>query len=90
MQKRHILTEALQCSFHDNPEQDPLPSGPDADKELHRKWDTDWGFSGVSTFAHLKHVRCLSERDVPFDIGVIGAPFDTAVTYRPGQFCFHK
>lgn len=30
-------------SFHDNPEQDPLPSGPDADEELHRKWDTDVG-----------------------------------------------
>ncbi|KAI4117869.1 MAG: hypothetical protein LQ345_001987 [Seirophora villosa] len=72
------------ASFYDNPEQDPLPSGPDAAEELHRKWDTDWGFSGLSTFAHLKHVRCLSERDVPFDIGLIGAPFDTAVTYRPG------
>ena len=38
------------------------------------------------TFAHLKHVKCLSNRDVPFDIGIVGAPFDTAVTYRPGRF----
>lgn len=43
-----------------------------------------WAFSGISTFAHLKHVKCLSNRAIPFDIGVIGAPFDTAVTYRPG------
>ena len=36
----------LQCrahSFYDNPEQYPLPSGPDADDELHRKWDHEVG-----------------------------------------------
>lgn len=36
----------LQCnasSFYDNPEQDPLPSGPGADDELHRKWDAEVG-----------------------------------------------
>ena len=48
------------------------------------RFKPQWGFSGVSTFAHLKHVKCLSERDIPFDIGVIGVPFDTAVSYRPG------
>lgn len=72
-------------SFYDNPEQDPLPpTGPDSTEELHRKWDFEWGFSGISTFAHLRHIKCLSERDTPFDIGIIGAPFDTAVSYRPG------
>ncbi|KAL2036512.1 hypothetical protein N7G274_010742 [Stereocaulon virgatum] len=71
-------------SFYDNPEQDPLPPGPDSAEELHKKWDHEWSFSGISTFAHLKHVKCLSDRDTPFDIGIIGAPFDTAVTYRPG------
>ncbi|KAK0511635.1 hypothetical protein JMJ35_006208 [Cladonia borealis] len=75
----------LSSSFYDNPEQDPLPPpGSDSTEELHRKWDFEWGFSGISTFAHLKHVKCLSERDTPFDIGIIGAPFDTAVSYRPG------
>jgi hypothetical protein len=39
----------------------------------------------VSTFAHLKHVRCLTTPYEPFDIGIIGAPFDTAVSYRPGM-----
>lgn len=43
-----------------------------------------WAFSGISTFAHLKHVKCLSEPNHPYDIGVIGVPFDTAVSYRPG------
>lgn len=72
-------------SFYDNPEQDPSPpTGPDSTEELHRKWDFEWGFSGISTFAHLRHIKCLSERDTPFDIGIIGAPFDTAVSYRPG------
>ena len=43
-----------------------------------------WAFSGISTFAHLPHVRCLTAPDEKFDIAVIGAPFDTAVSYRPG------
>ncbi|KAF2145409.1 uncharacterized protein K452DRAFT_264404 [Aplosporella prunicola CBS 121167] len=51
---------------------------------LEQKWGTDWGFSGVSTFAHLPHVRCLTNPQTAFDIAVIGAPFDTAVSYRPG------
>lgn len=40
-----VLCLLLQChgSFYDNPEQDPLPSGPDADEELHRKWDHEVG-----------------------------------------------
>ncbi|KKY24048.1 putative mitochondrial precursor [Diplodia seriata] len=53
-------------------------------KVLEQKWGTDWGFSGISTFAHLPHVKCLTDPEVDFDIGIIGAPFDTAVSYRPG------
>lgn len=45
---------------------------------------SQWGFSGISTFAHLEHVRCLTNPDSPYDIGVLGVPFDTAVSYRPG------
>ncbi|GAM82116.1 hypothetical protein ANO11243_000950 [Dothideomycetidae sp. 11243] len=52
--------------------------------ELERKWGTDWAFSGISTFAHLPHVKCLTDPSKQYDIGIIGAPFDTAVTYRPG------
>lgn len=30
-------------------------------------------------------MKCLTNPEVPFDIGIIGAPFDTAVSYRPGD-----
>ncbi|KAF2438003.1 Arginase/deacetylase [Karstenula rhodostoma CBS 690.94] len=52
--------------------------------ELERKWGEDWAFSGIATFAHVQHVKCLTEPNEPVDIGIIGAPFDTAVSYRPG------
>ncbi|KAK3375282.1 ureohydrolase [Podospora didyma] len=52
--------------------------------ELERKWGFEWGFGGIGTFAHLKHVKCLTTPNELFDIGIIGAPFDTATSYRPG------
>lgn len=52
--------------------------------ELQHKWGTDWPFSGISTFAHLETEKCLIDPAVEFDIAVIGVPFDTAVSYRPG------
>ncbi|KAK3322484.1 arginase family-domain-containing protein [Apodospora peruviana] len=52
--------------------------------ELERKWGFEWSFSGISSFAHLKHVKCLTTPSELFDIGIIGVPFDTAVSYRPG------
>ncbi|OKL61589.1 putative agmatinase 2 [Talaromyces atroroseus] len=52
--------------------------------ELLMKWEQEWSFSGVSTFAHMKPVKCLVEPDARYDIAIIGAPFDTAVSYRPG------
>lgn len=44
-----------------------------------------WAFSGISTFAHLPHVRCLTTPEEQYDVAVIGVPFDTTVSYRPGQ-----
>ncbi|KAI9510160.1 agmatinase [Russula earlei] len=42
-------------------------------------------FSGITTFARLPWVQCLTrEKDVPFDIAFLGAPFDTGTSYRPG------
>ncbi|TKA79366.1 hypothetical protein B0A55_02850 [Friedmanniomyces simplex] len=52
--------------------------------DLDAKWGTDWGFSGISTFAHLPHTRCLQHPETEYDIAILGAPFDTAVSYRPG------
>ena len=31
-------------------------------------------------------MKCLTAPDVEFDIGIVGVPFDTAVSYRPGEF----
>lgn len=44
-----------------------------------------WSFTGIASFAHLKPVKCLIEPSERYDIAVIGAPFDTAVSYRPGM-----
>jgi hypothetical protein len=46
-------------------------------------------FAGITTFAHLPFINCLhptyaDEAKEKFDITIVGAPFDTSVTYRPG------
>ncbi|CUS14356.1 unnamed protein product [Tuber aestivum] len=51
---------------------------------LRQKWASEHPFGGISTFAHLPHVHCLTSPHEGFDIAILGAPFDTAVTYRPG------
>lgn len=50
-------------------------------KEL---WGGLWPFQGINTFAHLEHHQCLIDPKETYDIGIIGVPFDTAVSYRPG------
>lgn len=47
------------------------------------KWTEDWPFTGLPSFAKLPFHRCLVENP-EFDIAVLGVPFDTAVTFRPG------
>ncbi|WRT66092.1 uncharacterized protein IL334_003045 [Kwoniella shivajii] len=44
----------------------------------------DLSFSGVTSFAHLPHVKCLDKPDTAFDIALLGVPFDSAVSFRPG------
>jgi agmatinase len=47
-------------------------------------------YNGLNTFANLPYVHCLanstlSAEDVEkYDIAIVGAPFDTGVTARPG------
>lgn len=62
----------------------PLLVQAEVSEDLLLKWGLDWPFSGISTFAHLETEKCLLDRSVEFDIAVIGVPFDTAVSYRPG------
>ncbi|KAL4998155.1 arginase family-domain-containing protein [Aspergillus recurvatus] len=70
---------ALTCSHHDD---EAVPQ--EMREELLKKWNQEWSFSGHASFAHLKPVKCLVEPDEKYDIAIIGAPFDTAVSYRPG------
>jgi len=44
----------------------------------------DQAFSGPLSFSHLPYVLCLEDTKTSFDIAILGMPFDTAVTYRPG------
>ncbi|KAK5110377.1 hypothetical protein LTR62_006085 [Meristemomyces frigidus] len=42
-------------------------------------------YAGLTTYANLPYVHCLSNSSVePYDIAIVGAPFDTGVTARPG------
>lgn len=47
---------------------------------------SDLGYSGPLSFSHLPYTRCLEDATQPFDIGVIGFPFDTTTSHRPGEF----
>ncbi|VDC04197.1 unnamed protein product [Peniophora sp. CBMAI 1063] len=44
----------------------------------------DLGYTGPLSFSHLEYARCLQEPDTTFDVAILGMPFDTTVTYRPG------
>ncbi|RDB28755.1 putative agmatinase 1 [Hypsizygus marmoreus] len=45
---------------------------------------SDQPFSGLLSFSHLPYTRCLENEATKFDIAVLGMPFDTGVSYRPG------
>jgi agmatinase len=66
-----------------NPLQAPLDtlSSPGQDSALRAD-----KFAGLTTFANLPWVHCLSDSDdvEKYDIAVLGAPFDTSTTARPG------
>ncbi|KAL4953735.1 hypothetical protein BDW69DRAFT_184184 [Aspergillus filifer] len=47
--------------------------------------DKDLPFSQPVTFAHLEWQRCLaSSHNTPIDIAILGFPYDTSTSYRPG------
>ncbi|THY97615.1 hypothetical protein D6C92_03313 [Aureobasidium pullulans] len=58
------------------------------ERELARKWGPAWNFAGLMTFAHLPYTQCLNNLRQRYDIAIVGAPFDTATTYRSGEFAF--
>ncbi|KAF7309767.1 hypothetical protein MIND_00348600 [Mycena indigotica] len=44
----------------------------------------DLGYTGPLSFSHLPYSRCLDDGLARFDIGLLGFPFDTTTSYRPG------
>ncbi|TRM61274.1 hypothetical protein BD626DRAFT_570930 [Schizophyllum amplum] len=44
----------------------------------------DLGYSGPLSFSHMPYTRCLDDASAQFDIAILGFPFDTTVSYRPG------
>ena len=59
------------------------PADPDAWLKKYGQ-QIDQVFSGPLSFSHLPYSKCLEDPLAEFDIAVLGMPFDTAVTYRPG------
>ncbi|KAF4612426.1 hypothetical protein D9613_004192 [Agrocybe pediades] len=71
---------AAQSIFDDQHSNQPL------DKTWLEKYGAqiDHPFSGPLSFSHLPYFKCLENENESFDIAILGMPFDTAVTYRPG------
>ncbi|GAA5885183.1 hypothetical protein JCM16303_005889 [Sporobolomyces ruberrimus] len=59
-------------------------SGPNQWQEKYAASSMDLSFSGIVTFAHLEHKKCLVDESATADIIVLGIPFDTSVSFRPG------
>ena len=47
---------------------------------------SDLGYTGPLSFSHFPYAKCLEDASKPFDIGIIGFPFDTTTSYRPGEW----
>lgn len=41
-------------------------------------------FSGFLSFSRLPYAVCLEDETANFDVAILGFPFDTGVSYRPG------
>jgi agmatinase len=64
---------------------DLLESLADPDQHVYDDFTDDIPYQGIATFAHLNTSNCFSaSSDGMFDIGIVGAPFDLGVSYRPG------
>lgn len=67
------------------PGQIPIRPQSESDDDIDLTTDA---VGGLTSFAHLPYVSCFdakADEDVgKYDIAVLGAPFDTATSYRPG------
>ncbi|KAJ7665896.1 arginase deacetylase [Mycena polygramma] len=54
------------------------------------EWYTKYGnqrdlaYTGPLSYMHLPYSKCLEDASNPFDIAILGFPFDTTTSYRPG------
>ncbi|EMD41856.1 hypothetical protein CERSUDRAFT_129052 [Gelatoporia subvermispora B] len=90
---RHLIAAILTggllllSAIAHNHEQAPLEG---LSEDTSETWLNKYGkqidqvFSGPLSFSHLPYSRCLEDISAQFDIAVLGMPFDTGVTYRPG------
>lgn len=74
------VVQALHASAHT---QSVLSDSPKSWSEKYGSQD-DLAFTGPLAFSHLPYFRCLEDVSPVFDVAVLGMPFDTSVTYRPG------
>ncbi|KAK4939528.1 hypothetical protein LTR10_020237 [Elasticomyces elasticus] len=66
------------------PELSSIPVGPNYKHPI-EDLDKDLPFSQPVTFAHLPWQRCFSAaHSSPLDIAIVGFPYDTSTSYRPG------
>jgi agmatinase len=80
------------CAHRQLPFSDAVPSDtyvqqdPSSSETWEEKYGAqpDFAFTGPLAFSHLPYIRCLEDVSPAFDIALLGMPFDTAVTYRPG------
>ncbi|KAH9934988.1 uncharacterized protein B0H18DRAFT_1182287 [Fomitopsis serialis] len=54
---------------------------------IYQKAWTRESWNGLTTFARSAPLRCFgADSESPYDVAVLGAPFDTATSFRPGTF----
>ena len=44
----------------------------------------DLPYTGPLSYMHLPYAKCLEDASLAFDIAILGFPFDTTTSYRPG------
>ncbi|KAJ3827335.1 Arginase/deacetylase [Lentinula raphanica] len=80
-QRQEALTYASEAFVFDTNSQIDLSGEPWTSKYGPQN---DLGYSGPLTFSHFDYRKCLEDASTPFDIGIVGFPFDTTTSYRPG------
>ncbi|KAF7360117.1 hypothetical protein MVEN_00740100 [Mycena venus] len=55
-------------------------------EEWHIKYGDqhDLSYTGPLSYMHLPYTKCLEDASHAFDIAILGFPFDTTTSYRPG------